>query len=75
MAGTREPPSKVSVPLSVVTTMMVLSAARILSSCFIIDPMTSSNCAIPACSPTVQDVPGARIERSTYKNNGESLTG
>jgi hypothetical protein len=21
-------------------------------------------------SPTVQDVPGARIERSTYKNNG-----
>ena len=26
-------------------------------------------------SPTVQDVPGARIERSTYKNTGDSLTG
>ena len=26
-------------------------------------------------TPTVQDVPGARIERSTYKNNGDSLTG
>jgi len=26
-------------------------------------------------SPTVQDVPGARIEHATYKNNGESLTG
>jgi hypothetical protein len=26
-------------------------------------------------STTVQDVPGARIERSTYKNNGGSLTG
>ncbi|GMQ87750.1 MAG: HupE/UreJ family protein [Gammaproteobacteria bacterium] len=26
-------------------------------------------------SPTVQDVPGARIEHATYKNTGESLTG
>jgi len=26
-------------------------------------------------SPTVQDVPGARIEHSTFKNNDESLTG
>ena len=26
-------------------------------------------------SPTVQDIPGARIEHATYKNNGESLTG
>jgi hydrogenase/urease accessory protein HupE len=26
-------------------------------------------------SPTVQDVPGARIEHTTYKNTGESLTG
>jgi hypothetical protein len=26
-------------------------------------------------SPTVQDVPGARIERSTYKNTGDLLTG
>jgi len=26
-------------------------------------------------SPTVQNVPGARIEHTTYKNNGESLTG
>ena len=26
-------------------------------------------------SPTVQDVPGARIEHAAYKNNGESLTG
>jgi hydrogenase/urease accessory protein HupE len=26
-------------------------------------------------APTVQDVPGARIERATYKSNGESLTG
>jgi hydrogenase/urease accessory protein HupE len=26
-------------------------------------------------SPTVQDVPGARIKHATYKNNGESLTG
>ena len=26
-------------------------------------------------SPTVQDVPGARSERSIYKNNGDSLTG
>jgi hypothetical protein len=26
-------------------------------------------------SPTVQDVPGARVEHSTYKSNGESLTG
>ena len=26
-------------------------------------------------SPTVQDIPGARIEHATYKNNTESLTG
>ena len=26
-------------------------------------------------SPTIQDVPGARIEHATYRNNGESLTG
>ena len=26
-------------------------------------------------SPTIQDMPGARIEHATYKNNGESLTG
>jgi len=26
-------------------------------------------------SPTVQDVPGARIEHTTYKSNGEPLTG
>ena len=26
-------------------------------------------------SPTVKDVPGARVEYATYKNNGESLTG
>jgi hypothetical protein len=26
-------------------------------------------------SPTIQDMPGARIEHTTYKNNGESLTG
>jgi len=26
-------------------------------------------------SPTIQDVPGARIEHSTFKNNGKSLTG
>ena len=26
-------------------------------------------------SPSVQDIPGARIEHSTYKNNSESLTG
>jgi len=26
-------------------------------------------------SPTVQDVPGARIEHATYKNSGEPLTG
>jgi len=26
-------------------------------------------------SPTVQDMPGARIEHATYKNTGESLTG
>jgi len=26
-------------------------------------------------SPTVQDVPGARVEHTTYKSNGESLTG
>ena len=26
-------------------------------------------------SPTIQDVPGARIEHATYKNTGESLTG
>jgi hydrogenase/urease accessory protein HupE len=26
-------------------------------------------------SPTIQDMPGARIEHATYKNNSESLTG
>ena len=26
-------------------------------------------------SPSVQDIPGARIEHATYKNNGASLTG
>ena len=26
-------------------------------------------------SPSIQDLPGARIERATYKNNAESLTG
>lgn len=26
-------------------------------------------------SPTVQEVPGARVEHATYKSNGESLTG
>ena len=26
-------------------------------------------------SPSVQSIPGARIEHATYKNNGESLTG
>jgi hydrogenase/urease accessory protein HupE len=26
-------------------------------------------------SPTIQDMPGARIEHATYKNTGESLTG
>jgi hydrogenase/urease accessory protein HupE len=26
-------------------------------------------------SPTVQDVPGARVEHATYKNNNDSLTG
>jgi hydrogenase/urease accessory protein HupE len=26
-------------------------------------------------SPTIQDIPGARIEQATYKNNAESLTG
>ena len=26
-------------------------------------------------SPTIQDVPGARIEHATYKNTGESLNG
>ena len=26
-------------------------------------------------SPSVQDVPGARVEKTTYKNNAESLTG
>jgi hypothetical protein len=56
--------------LFVVTWKVPMRGDRVLS----ITPRLPESLSLVG-SPTVQDVPGARVEHATYKSNGESLTG
>ena len=56
--------------LFAVTWKVPMRGDRVLS----ITPRLPENLELVG-SPTVQDVPGARVEHATYKSNGESLTG